>query len=52
MDKNPKKPNGRTEEPPADYQPSKAELEADVSIPGTSDELLAAVLNYDPRRDG
>jgi hypothetical protein len=31
---------------PADYQPSKAELEADVSIPGTTpDALLEAVIN-------
>ena len=34
------------------YQPSKAELEADVSIPTTPDELLKAVINYNPRKDG
>ena len=36
----------------SDYQPSKAELEADVSIPCEPDELLEAVFNYQPRRNG
>ena len=31
------------------YQPPKAELEADVGIPATPDELLQAVFDYDPR---
>ena len=30
------------------YQPTKAELEADVSIPTTPDELLRAVIDYSP----
>ena len=34
------------------YQPSKAELEADVSIHTTPDDLLKAVINYNPRKDG
>ena len=33
-----------------DYQPTKAELEADVSIPTTPDELLRAVMGQAPRR--
>ena len=33
------------------YQPSKAELEADVSIPTTPDELLKAVINYNPKKE-
>ena len=33
------------------YQPSKAELEADMSIPTTPEKLLRAVINYDPRKD-
>lgn len=33
-----------------DYQPTKAELEADVSIPTTPDELLRAVMGHAPRR--
>ena len=36
----------------SDYQPSKAELEADVSIPCKPDELMEAVFNYQPRRNG
>ena len=32
--------------PSHQYQPSKAELEADVSIPATPDELLEAMMNY------
>ena len=35
---------------PSSYQPSKAELEADVSIPTTPDKLLRAVINYNPRK--
>ena len=35
--------------PDSSYQPSKAELEADVSIPATADEILQAVFDYDPR---
>ena len=31
---------------PADYQPTKAELEADVSVPCTPDELLEAVIRF------
>ena len=30
------------------HQPSRAELEADVSIPATPDELLEAMMNYKP----
>ena len=36
----------------SDYQPSKSELEADMSIPCDPDELLEAVFNYQPRRKG
>ena len=36
----------------SDYQPSKAELEADMSIPCEPDELLEAVFNHQPRRHG
>ena len=34
------------------YQPSKAELEADMSIPTTPDELLQAVINFKPTKRG
>ena len=30
------------------YQPTKAELEADVSIPTTPDKLLRSVIDYSP----
>ena len=33
------------------YQPSTAELEADVSIPTTPDELIKAVINYNPKKE-
>ncbi len=37
---------------PSNYQPKKAELEADLRIPdATPDELLEAVINYSPRQD-
>ena len=36
---------------PSNYQPSKAEMEADVSIPTTPDALLEAVMNYKPRKE-
>ena len=32
------------------YQPTQAELEADVSIEATPEELAAAVVGRDPRR--
>ena len=32
------------------YQPSKAAMEADISIPATPDELLQAVMNYNPSK--
>ena len=32
------------------YQPTKADLEADASIPTTPDALLRAAINYDPRK--
>ena len=35
---------------PYAHQPSKAELEADASIPTTPDTLLRAAINYTPRR--
>ena len=34
------------------YQPSKAELEADLSIPTTPEELLQAVINFKPTKRG
>ena len=34
------------------YQPSKAELEADMSVPATPDELLQAVINSKPSKRG
>ena len=37
---------------PFAYQPSKAELEADMSIPATPDELLQAVINSKPSKRG
>lgn len=40
-------PRGRAAKP-ATHQPTKAELEADVSIPTTPDELLRAVIDYSP----
>ena len=36
---------------PANYQPTKEELEADLRIPATPDELLEAVINYNPRKN-
>lgn len=39
-------PKANVREVPPDYQPSKAELEADVSIPdATPDDLLRAVIH-------
>ena len=32
-------------------QPSKVELELDMSVPTTPDKLLRAVINYNPRKD-
>ena len=32
-------------------QPSRVELEADMSIPTTPDKLLKSVINYNPRKD-
>ena len=37
-------------DPTSDYQPTKAELEADVSIKATPDELLLAVFGRHPHR--
>ena len=44
--------NQKTKKPtkPSTYQPTKSELEADVSIPTTPDALLRAVINDDPRK--
>ena len=44
--------NKKTNKPtkPSTYQPTKAELEADVSIPTTADALLRAAINYDPHK--
>ena len=39
------------DEVPENYQPTKAELEADLRIPATPEELLEAVINYNPRKD-
>ena len=36
---------------PSSYQPSKADLEADVGIPTTPDELLRAVINYNTKKE-
>ena len=37
---------------PANYQPTKAELEADLRIPdATPDELLEAVINDNPGKE-
>ena len=33
---------------PSTYQPTKAELEADLTIPTTPDELLRSVIDYIP----
>ena len=33
---------------PTTYQPTKVELEADLTIPTTPDELLRSVINYSP----
>ena len=33
---------------PSTYQPTKAELEADVNIPTTPDQLLGSVINFKP----
>lgn len=33
------------------YQPSKADLEAEVGIPTTPNELLKAVINYNPKKE-
>ena len=44
----PKNPRGRQID--SQYQPSKAELEADMSIPTTPDELLRAVINHKPSK--
>ena len=48
------KNRGTTKSKPVDnqYQPSKAELEADLSIPATPDELLQAVFNSKPSKRG
>ena len=48
------KNSGTTKSKPVDnqYQPSKAELEADMSIPATPDELLQAVINSKPSKRG
>ena len=35
---------------PSSYQPTKAELEADASIPTTPDALLRAAITYNPRK--
>ncbi len=35
-------------EKPSTYQPTKVELEADVSIPTTPDKLLRSVIDYSP----
>ena len=38
--------------PDSTYQPTKEELEADVSIPNaTPDELLMAAINFNPRKN-
>ena len=38
-------------EKPETYQPTKEELEADVSIPTSPDELLRAAISYNPREE-
>ena len=32
------------------HQPTKAELEADLTIPTTPEQLLRAVINYNPNK--
>ena len=35
---------------PESYQPTRAELEADIKIQASPDALLEAVFGYDPRK--
>ena len=52
MTKKRKEPGFEKEVNYATCQPSKAELEEDVRIPATPDELLVAVMKYNPRSRG
>ena len=47
-----KKPSMESKPVDNQYQPSKAELAADMSIPTTPDELLQAVINFKPTKRG
>ncbi len=49
MNENPK-PKKQQQEVKSGYQPSKAELDADISIKTTPEELALAVVGRHPRR--